>query len=154
RSLARQIRMSRRFGDEVVVVEVKDQSSNEPEASVRPLEGRFERKPQSMLSTMLLPLAVLSRVGGFDIALGEAYQSRYLFRLMAERVSGAFIEANSSSIYATPHGSSDNEFVKAALANLIQCLDHLHLWPRIPAVVRSLSATERSATENCELDSL
>ena len=154
RSLARQIRTSRRFGNEVVVVEVKGQSSNEPAVSVRPLEERSVRKPQSMLSTMLFPLAVLSRVGGFDIALGEAYQSRYLFRLMAEGVSGAFIEANGSSIYATPPASSPNQFVIAALANLIQCLDRLHLRRHIPAVVRSLSTTERSTTENCEPDPL
>ena len=73
----------------------------------------------SMFSAVLFPQSVLADVGGFDIALGDAYRARFLFRLIAEGVTTAFIGANGSSTYAVPPSSSAAQTDIAALANLI-----------------------------------
>jgi hypothetical protein len=154
RSIARQIRAVKSLHNEVAVVEVKGRSSNQPGISVRPLEASWERRPQPTLSAMLFPRSVLAHVGGFDLALGETYQPRYLFRLMAAGVSGAFIKTQSASLYARPPVGSASRIAIGALANLIQCLGDRHLWRHIPSVLRLLSAVEGNVAEDREIFSL
>jgi hypothetical protein len=154
RSLAQQIKCSRSFHNEVAVIELKGRSSKELVGAVRPLSVMFESWTQPVLSAMLFPRSVLARVGGFDLSIGAAYQARYLFRLIAAGVSGAFIEAKSSLKYAKPPAGSADQIAIAALANFIQCLGNRQLWQHIPAVVRSLSAMEGNTAEDRELHSL
>ncbi len=138
-SLARQIETSKSFRNKVAVIEVKDGSSNQPSVSVRHLEASFfERRPPVTLSTMLLPRSLFRRVGAFDLPLGDAYQARYMFRLLAASVSGVFVKAKSASVYVKPPTGRADQLALAALANLIQCLGDRRLWRHIPAIVRSL----------------
>jgi hypothetical protein len=152
-SLDRQIRVSKKFHNEVVVVEVKDRSLNLSDVSVRPLDAASKKRPQLIFSSMLFPFSILALVGGFDMALGEAYQARYLFRLRAAGVSGAFIKARSSSTYVKPPTGSADQLAIAGFANLIQCLDDRHLWRHIPAIIWSLGSVG-NLTEARELHSL
>ena len=154
RSVARQIRAAKKFKNQVAVVEVNGRKARVLTPSVPLLAAPFDEQNQPWFSATMFPLSVLSQVGGFDIVLGEAYQARYLFRLMAAGVRGAFIDANGSSLCAMPSGGSADEIAIAAFANLIQCLSNPHLWHHAPDVVRSLRAVTGIAVENRELYSL
>ena len=145
-SLATQIRTSKSFQHEVVV-EVREQRSNEP-VSVRPLMS--EGRPQPLLSAILFPRSLLARVGGFDFALKEAYWARYLFRLTAEGVHGAFGAAAGSSVYVRPAAASADHVYIAAFASLLQCLGHRHLWRLIPTVFRSMGARKEEVSRDCQ----
>jgi glycosyltransferase involved in cell wall biosynthesis len=151
RSIGWQIKTAKALHNEVVVVAVKGGKSD---VSVRPLGTLFEGRPQELFSAMLFPLSILSLVGGFDLALGDAYQARYFFRLTAAGISGAFTKARSSSTYATPSAGSADQFAAAGFANLIQCLDDRHLWRHIPAIIRSLGSLTGNVTEDRELHAL
>ena len=106
---------------------------------------------QPAFSAILFPLSVLLKVGGFDLALGDGYQDRYLFRLMAAGVPREFVDGRSSLLCRkSPAGSAD-QIVIAALANLIQCLGNPQLWHHIPVVTRPLSTVDISAVEDAEL---
>lgn len=152
RSVARQIKASKSFQNAVVVTEDKGRDSNQPGVPVGPLEVWSGKRPRTTFSAMLFPRSVLARVGGFDLSLGEAYQVRYLFRLTAAGVSGAFIK--SASIYAKPPGAPADQLAIAALSNLIECLGNGQLWRHIPTVARALSASENNVEQNRELHSL
>jgi putative sugar O-methyltransferase len=101
---------------------------------------------------MLFPRKMLAEVGGFDVVLGDAYQSRYLLRLKASGVSAVFIESSSS--YVTPPSGSADQTTIAAFANLNQCFRERQLWSQIPAVVRDLTYPSYSPVRNPELASL
>ena len=93
-------------------------------------------------------------MGGFDLALGDEYQGRYLFRLMAAGVSREFIEGRSALLCRKPLTGSADQIVITALANLVQCLGDPQLWHHIPAVTRPLGAMDTSADQNTELYAL
>lgn len=151
-SVERQIEASQEFNDKVAVVEV-DRPSGLRRA-VRLLTVPCNRRVQPPFSAILFPLSVLAQVGGFDFVLGDEYQDRYLFRLIAAGVSREFIEGRRCLLYRKPRAGSVDQIGIAALANLVQCLGNPQLWHHIPAVSRPLSAMKISAVEDAELDFL
>ena len=153
-AVERQIEASQEFDDNVAVVEINGGRPRGLRDAVRRLTLPHNRSMQPTFSAILFPLSVLVKVGGFDLALGDEYQGRYLFRLMAAGVSREFIEGRSALLCRKPLTGSADQIVITALANLVQCLGNPQLWQHIPAVTRPLSAMDTSAVQNSELYSL
>jgi glycosyltransferase involved in cell wall biosynthesis len=144
-SVERQIEASQEFDDRVAVVEVDGRRPRGLRDAVRLLTNPYRGRPEPVFSAILFPVSVLAEIGGFDVALGNEYQERYLFQLTAAGVSREFIEARSALRSGKPlTGSADQIFI-AALANLIQCFGNPQLWPHIPAVAAPLSTLNTSS---------
>ena len=148
-AVERQIETSREFNEDVAVVEMPRPKGLRRIARLLPIPGNSSIQPA--FSAILFPRSVLLKVGGFDLALGDGYQDRYLFRLMAAGVPRKFVDGTSSLLCRKPPAGSADQIVIAALANLIQCLGNPQLWHYIPVVARPLSAVEISAVEGAEL---
>ena len=93
-AVERQIEASQEFNEDVAVVEVPRPKGLRRIARLLPIPGNSPNQPA--FSAILFPRSVLLKVGGFDLALGDGYQDRYLFRLMAAGMPRKFVDGRSS----------------------------------------------------------
>jgi glycosyltransferase involved in cell wall biosynthesis len=149
-SVERQIEASQEFNENVAVVEVNGRRPRGLRDAFRLLTHPYNRRIELTFSAILFPVSVLAQVGGFDLALGNEYQNRYLFRLTAAGVSREFIEGT-SALCGKPLAGSADQIVIAALANLIQCLGDPQLWHHIPSLTSPLTAMKASPIEDAQL---
>ena len=135
RALARQLKAASRGERGAVVIEMDaEEASHRPFLSFADLVGKGAPPP---LSAMLLPMLLLKQIGGIDRVLGNAFEQRFQFRLLAENVPCVPVRTRSRPGKA--HKADRGQKVAlAALANLLGCLGDRHLWRHIPAVVGPL----------------
>jgi hypothetical protein len=147
--IERQIEAAQAVNGGAAIVEMcrSEDSLNARPLPTPPRNGRS----RPAFSAILFPFRVLAQIGGFDLPLGDLYQDRYLFRLMAAGVPFEFIEGRSSLARREQPAGSAEQVVISALANLIQCLGNPRLWQHIPDVTRPLSTMGSGAAENADL---
>lgn len=144
-ALARQIEISKRLTGPSIVSSTDAFIGLDDPPSTKLSMEIWKREAIPPLFELLFPRSVFSRLGGFDIALGDAFQERLFFRLATGGVD--IVLGYTARGDLRQEVQNKDGIAIAALSNLSHCLREKEFFAYIPRAIRPFGEVDNAISE-------